>query len=126
MEWDNIPEWNRYQKELIYDLIDKAEDPEEVLVAHEGQLIYFMDDDGNVKLEDENGVIRMYKDSIEVDWNGKVVRAKGEDVEFVSYSSKGTLILVLPEGNFRIKTKEPRAANIYVVGVRYMKGHKTI
>ncbi|MBR1704508.1 MAG: hypothetical protein IJ720_03990 [Clostridia bacterium] len=126
MEWDDIPRWNEYQKGLIYDLIDKATDPEEVLVSHDGQLVYFMDEKGDVNLEDENGTIKMYSDSIEVDWNGKQVRMKGEDISYVSYSSKGTLILVGPDSNFRIKTKEPRAANIYVVGVRYMKGHKTI
>lgn len=126
MDFDTIPQWNEYQKELIYDLIDKTEDPETVLVSHDGQLVYAMDEKGNVNLEDENGVIRLYKDSIEVEWNGKVSRTKGEDVNYVSYSSKGTLILVTPDQNFRIKTKEPRAANIYVVGVRYMKGHKTV
>ncbi len=51
---------------------------------------------------------------------------KGTDVKKISYSSKGTVGLVTDDVNLRIKTKEPRAANIYLVGVRYMKGHKTI
>ena len=126
MEWDDIPRWNEYQKQLIYDLIDKAEDPDEVLVSHDEQLVYFMNDEGNVELEDEHGVLKLYKESIEVDWNGRSVRVRGADIERISYASKGTVILVTENEHFRIKTKAPRAANIYVVATRYMKGHKSI
>ncbi|MBO7681171.1 MAG: hypothetical protein J6T17_00280 [Clostridia bacterium] len=126
MAWDNIPEWNEYQKQLIYDLIDGATDPDEVLVEHDGQLVYTMDDKGDVHLADENGVLRLYKDSVEVLWDGKRVRVKGTDVKKVSYSSKGTLILVTEERDFRIKTKVPRAPNIYVVAIRYMNGKKSV
>ena len=126
MEWDNIPDWDRYQKELIYKLIDEATDPDEVLVEHDEQLVSVMDDKGDVHLADEHGVIRLYKDSIEVLWDGKSTRVKGTDVKNISYASKGTVCLVMEDENLRVKTKVPRAANIYVVGVRYMKGHKTI
>lgn len=126
MEWDTIPEWDKYQKELIYDLIDNATDPDEVLVEHGEQLVSTMDDKGDVHLVDEHGVIRLYKDSIEVLWDGKSTRVKGKDVKNISYASKGTVILVTEDTHLRVKTKAPRAANIYVVGVRYMKGHKTI
>lgn len=126
MPWDNIPEWNEYQKELIYELIDKAEDPDEVLVYHDEQLVSVMDDKGAVHLADEHGVIRLYKDSIEVEWDGKKTRVKGTELKNISYSSKGTVGLVTDDVNLRVKTKEPRAANIYLVGVRYMKGKKTI
>lgn len=126
MSFDNIPEWDKYQKEQIYNFLDNAKNSDEVLVSHDEQLVYFMDDQGNVKLEDEHGTLKLYKDSVEVDWNGRQVRVKGTDIIKVSYASKGTVILVTPEHHFRIKTKEPRAANIYIVAVRYMKGHKTI
>ena len=85
-----------------------------------------MDEKGDVHLADEHGVIRLYKDSIEVLWDGKSTRVKGTDVRKISYSSKGTVGIVTDDVNLRVKTKEPRAANIYLVGVRYMKGHKTI
>ena len=126
MDWDTIPEWDKYQKELIYQLIDNATDPDEVLVEHDEQLVSVMDEKGDVHLADEHGVIRLYKDSIEVLWDGRSTRVKGTDVKKISYSSKGTVGLVTDDVNLRIKTKEPRAANIYLVGVRYMKGHKTI
>lgn len=126
MEWDNIPDWDRYQKELIYKLIDEATDPDEVLVEHDEQLVSTMDDKGDVHLKDEHGIIRLYKDSIEVLWDGKSTRVKGKDVKNISYASKGTVILVTEDTHLRVKTKTPRAANIYVVGVRYMKGHKSI
>ncbi|MBP5272526.1 MAG: hypothetical protein ILO43_06165, partial [Clostridia bacterium] len=83
-------------------------------------------DKGDVHLADENGVFRLYKDSVEVLWDGKRVRVKGTDVKKVSYSSKGTLILVTEEWDFRIKTKVPRAPNIYVVAIRYMNGKKSV
>lgn len=126
MDWDTIPEWDRYQKELIYKLLDNATDPDEVLVEHDEQLVSTMDDKGDVHLVDEHGVIRLYKDSIEVLWDGKSTRVKGKDVKNISYASKGTVILVTEDTHLRVKTKAPRAANIYVVGVRYMKGHKSI
>ncbi len=126
MAWDNIPDWDKYQKELIYKLIDEAKDPDQVLVEHDEQLVSVMDEKGDVHLADEHGVIRLYKDSIEVLWDGKSTRVKGTDVRKISYSSKGTVGIVTDDVNLRVKTKEPRAANIYLVGVRYMKGHKTI
>ncbi len=126
MAWDNIPDWDKYQKELIYKLIDEAKDPDQVLVEHDEQLVSVMDEKGDVHLADEHGVIRLYKDSIEVLWDGKSTRVKGTDVKKISYSSKGTVGIVTDDVNLRVKTKEPRAANIYLVGVRYMKGHKTI
>ena len=90
------------------------------------EFVSVMDDKGDVHLADEHGVIRLYKDSIEVLWDGKSTRVKGTDVKNISYASKGTVCLVTEDENLRVKTKVPRAANIYVVGVRYMKGHKTI
>ncbi len=126
MDFDTIPEWDKHQKNALYQMIDNAADPDEVLVEHDGQLVYTMDDKGDVHLVDENGVLRLYKDSVEVLWNGKTSRTKAEDIQNISYASKGTVCMVTPDANFRIKTKVPRAANIYVVGVRYMKGKKSL
>ncbi|MBR5753293.1 MAG: hypothetical protein IKX83_02285, partial [Clostridia bacterium] len=126
MTFDTIPEWDAYQKELVYKLIDEAEDPDEVLCSHDGQLVYLMDQNSDVTLQDENGTVKLYKDSLEIDYCGKRVRVKAEDIHSLSYAGVNTLIVVTPEGHFRLKTKEPRSANIYVVAVRYMKGHKSI
>ena len=85
-----------------------------------------MDERGDVHLADEHGVIRLYKDSIEVLWDGRSTRVKADEIHKISYSSKATVGIVTDDVNLRVKTNVPRAANIYLVGVRYMKGIKTI
>ena len=126
LSFDNIPDWDAYQKELIYKLLDDATDPDKVLCEHGGQLVYTMDGHNDVHLQDENGTIRLYKRAIEVDYCGKQIRLAPDDIHSISYASVGTLIIVTDDAHFRIKTSVPRAANIYVVAERYMKGQKTI
>ena len=126
LPFDNIPDWDAYQKELIYKMIDEAEDPDEVLVSHDHQLVYTMDSQNDVHLKDEHGTLKLYKRAIELDCCGKQLRLAPEDIHSISYASVGTLIIVTDEEHFRIKTGVPRAANIYVVAERYMKGKKSI
>ncbi len=126
MEFDTIPAWDDYQKELIYKLIDDADDPNEVLVEHDEQQVYTMDESGSLHLADKHGIIRLYKDSVELVYNGMTTRIPGKDIKNISYSSKSTVGIVTKDTNYRVKTKKPRAANIYVVAVRYMKGRKSL
>lgn len=126
MEFDDIPSWDNYQKELVYSRMDNAPDNEAVLFRDEEQEVIFSDREHKLHPADRHGSIACYKDHLAVSFHGQTLPIPAEKIRKIKYISKGTLVIITENCDLRIKTKIPRSAAKYVVAVRYMNGKRSI
>lgn len=126
MPFDDIPSWDSYQKELVYQRMDNAPDNEIVLFRDEEQEVIFSDREHKLHPVDRHGSIACYRDHLTVTFRGQTLNIPKEKIRKIKYISKGTLVIVTENFDLRIKTKTPRAASKYVVAARYMNGKKSL
>ena len=122
--FDNILEWDKWQRSKWKEKVLKAEAEDEIF-SEEGQII------GKVTGSDreivsENGTIRLFGNRIELIWseNGK------EEIKVLFFSklkqvqtaSREGLILITDSEYYDIRSRIPRAATKYVAAWRYRTG----
>lgn len=121
MEFDNIPEWDKFQKKLLKDLTDSVKGTDELLFKDEEQQIYIIEN-GEVTTLSENGRLELFADRVEITTANKTVTVPLADINSVKTSSRMNILLVTDEGYFEIKSPYPRSATKYIVAIRYLQG----
>ncbi len=121
MEFDNIPDWDSFQKKLLKEITDRVKSTDELLFRDEEQQIYTIEN-GEVTTLSENGKIELFADRIVITADNKEITVPLSEINSVKTSSKMNILLVTEEGYFEIKSSYPRSATKYIVAIRYLQG----
>lgn len=121
MEFDNIPEWDSFQKKLLKEITDSARGTDELLFRDDKQQIYTIEN-GEVTTLSESGTIELFADRVVITADKKEITVSLNDVNSIKTSSRMNLLLVTKEGYFEIKSPYPRSATKYIVALRYLQG----
>ncbi len=121
MDFDNIVDWDNFQKTLLKDITQKKQNTSESLFKDENQLITTIENSEITTLS-ENGTIHLFGDRIEITADNGTITIPVNEINSVKTSSKMNLLLVTKKGYFEIKSSYPRSATKYIVAVRYLQG----
>ncbi len=121
MEFDNIPEWDRFQKKLLKEITDRTKDTNELLFRDDKQQIYSIKDGESTTLS-EDGKLELFADRVVITADNGEITIPLNDINSVKTSSKMNILLVTGEGYFEIKSSYPRSATKYIVAIRYLQG----
>lgn len=125
MEFDNIVEWDKFQKTLIREIALKKQNTSESLFCDTKQLIYSIDNSEILTLS-ENGTVHLYGDRVELSTDNDIITVPINDINSVKTSSKMNLLFVTEKGYFEIKSPYPRSATKYIVAIRYLQGKENL
>ncbi len=121
MEFDNIVDWDNFQKKLLKDIADKKRSTPESLFSDDKQLITTVTG-AEISTLSENGTIHLFGDRFEITTEKETFIIPVNEISSVKTSSKMNLLLVTKKGYFEIKSPYPRSATKYIVAIRYLQG----
>ncbi len=121
MEFDNIIEWDKFQKKLLKDITNKKKNTSETVLCDAEQQIYSIEN-GEMKTLSQNGKITLFGDSIELITANKTIKIPLEAINSVKVSARMNLLLVTEKGYFEVRSPYPRSATKYIVAIRYLQG----
>lgn len=121
MEFDNIVDWDKFQKTLLKDIADKIGGTDVSLFGDDKQLITTVTG-AEIKTLSENGTIHLYGDRFEITTEDGTVSVPVNEINSVKTSSKMNLLVVSEKGYYEIKSPYPRSATKYIVAIRYLQG----
>lgn len=121
MDFDNIVDWDRFQKELLKETADNKRGTAELLFSDNTQLITTIENSEITTLS-ENGTISLFGDRVEIVTENDNITIPVNEIDSVKTSSKMNLLLVTKKAYFEIKSPYPRSATKYIVGIRYLQG----
>ena len=121
MEFDNIPDWDRFQKTLLKEITDEAAGTDKLLFEDKEQQIYSIEN-SEVTTLSESGTITLYGDKFVVAADSKTITIPLNEINSIKTSARMNLLLVTEKGYFEIKSPYPRSATKYIVATRYLQG----
>ena len=122
---DNIVDWDKFQKKLLKEITDKAQNTSELLFKDEEQQIYTIEN-GEVTCLSESGKIELFADRILITADNKNFDIPLDEINSIKTSARMNLLLVTEEGYFEIKSPYPRSATKYIVAARYLQGKENL
>ena len=125
MEFDNIPEWDKFQKKLLKEITDRAAGTKDLLFSDSEQQIYTIEN-GEVTVLSENGKIELFADRITVTTDKEEISVPLDSINSIKTSSRMNLLLVTEKGYFEIRSPYPRSATKYIVATRYLQGKENL
>ncbi len=125
MDFDNIVDWDNFQKTLLKEIADKKRGTDETVFSDDRQQIFTIRET-QPTLISENGSVHLYGNKLEVITENKTVTIPLSDINSVKTSSKMNLLLVTNKGYFEIRSPYPRSATKYIVAVRYLQGKENL
>lgn len=120
MEFDNIVEWDNFQKELLRNITDKNKNTSNSLFYDDNQQIYTIENSVVTTLS-ESGTVHLFGDRVDIITDNGTISIPITDVESAKTSSRMNLLLVTKKGYFEIKSPYPRSATKYIVAIRYLQ-----
>ena len=121
MEFDNIPDWDKFQKALIKSITDEKSGTSEILFSDNEQKIYSIENSEMITLS-ENGTINLCGDKVEIITEKETTAIPLTHINSVKVSGQMNLLLVTEKGYFEIRSSYPRSATKYIVAIRYLQG----
>lgn len=121
MEFDNIPDWDKFQKALIKSITDEKSGTSEILFSDNEQKIYSIENSEMITLS-ENGTINLCGDKVEIITEKETTVIPLTHINSVKVSGQMNLLLVTEKGYFEIRSSYPRSATKYIVAIRYLQG----
>lgn len=121
MEFDNIVDWDKFQKQLLKEITDLKRNTPESIFSDTQQQIYSIEDSVVTTLS-ESGTVHLFGDRVEVIADNNSITIPLDDIESIKTSSRMNLLLVTKKGYFEIKSPYPRSATKYIVAIRYLQG----
>ncbi|MBR3768029.1 MAG: 1-acyl-sn-glycerol-3-phosphate acyltransferase [Clostridia bacterium] len=121
MEFDNIVDWDKFQKQLLKEITLKKQNTPESLFKDDKQTIFSICNSETTQLS-ENGTVHLYGDRVELLTDKETVTIPVNEINSIKTSSKMNLLLVTEKGYFEIKSPYPRSATKYIVAIRYLQG----
>ncbi len=121
MDFDNIVDWDKFQKLLLKDITLKRQNTTEALFKDENQLITTIKN-SEVTILSENGTVQLFGDRVELKTENGTISIPVNEINSVKTSSKMNLLIVSEKGYYEIKSPYPRSATKYIVAIRYLQG----
>lgn len=122
MPFDNLLEWDVFQKEVVKDFIDKIDDST-VIFHDENQSVY----NGLTKeLLCKNATITLYKQKLTLISDGFYITIPVSSIKRADAVSKSDIAIVTDTNYYMIKTLTPRSATKYNFAIRYLQGKETL
>ncbi len=125
MEFDNIVEWDKFQKTLLKEITDAKGGTDELLFEDKQQQIYSIENSVVTTLS-ESGTIALYADKVVITADDKEFIIPLNEISSIKTSSRMNLLLVTETAYFEIKSPYPRSATKYIVAVRYLQGKENL
>lgn len=120
MQFDNIVDWDKYQKNVLYDLIAKS-GSKDLLFDDANQTVYKIEG-GKSKLISENSTLSLYKDRLSINSQDKNIVIPIKHIANVVCVSKMSLLVVTNNNYYKIDCSAPRSATKYMVAIRHLQG----
>ncbi len=120
LPFDNIVEWDKFQKELLRDIVNKKKGTDELIFEDGNQIVYEVQN-ANSTLLSENAKLQLFADKILLTTEKEVYSVPIEDILSLKTSAKMNILLVTKEHYFEIKSPTPRSATKYTVASRYLQ-----
>lgn len=122
MPFDNLLDWDIFQKEVIKEFIDKNDDFTAIF-CDENQSIY----NGNTKeLLCRNATVTLYKQKLTIAGIDFGIEMPVTEIKRADAVSKSDLAIVSNDIYYTIKTEHPRSATKYNFAIRYLQGKDTL
>lgn len=121
LPFDNIVEWDKFQKELLRKIVDEKKGTTELIFEDANQLISEVQG-ANSTILSENGKIQLFADKVLVTTEKEVYSIPIADVQSIKTSAKMNILLVSKDHYFEIKSPVPRSATKYIVATRFLQG----
>ncbi len=125
MEFDNIVDWDKFQKKLLKEITDRTKGTDELLFRDKEQQIYTIEN-GEVTTLSESGQIELFADRIVITTDNTKITVPLNEINSAKTSSRMNLLLVTEKGYFEIKSPYPRSATKYIVAIRYLQGKENL
>lgn len=122
MRFDNVCEWERWQREAIKEYIDSFQDrKEQPVFQDEGQILKKIVDGKEILLS-EKAVLALFYDRVELSWEGERWSAELTEVQKMDYVKWQSLLLVTGQDYFDIGSTVSRSATKYMDAWRHLTG----
>lgn len=125
MSFDNIIDWDKFQKQLIKEITDKKTGTSESIFCDDKQMVYSVAN-ADMQTLSENGSVHLFGDRIEITTDKEVIKIPIEDVSSIKNSSIMNLLIVAKQGYYEIRSPYPRSATKYIVATRYLQGKENL
>lgn len=118
--FDNVLDWDLWQREVWKEMLTTAND-NEVILTEDGQTVKTVDGE-NEEILTENGILRLYKNKFEiVTGEGKEpIVMEMNKMKQVSLANKDTVLLVDDKIFLDLGSKTPRSPSKYIAAWRYL------
>ena len=116
----NIVEWDKFQKELLRNVIEEKKGTTELIFEDDNQLISEVQNADSTLLS-ENAKLQLFADKILITKEKDIYTIPIEDIQSVKTSAKMNILLVSKEHYFEIKSPVPRSATKYIVATRCLQ-----
>lgn len=120
LPFDNIIEWDKFQKELLKSIIDKKKGTSELIFEDDNQLLSEVQG-ADAKHLSENAKLQLFADKILITTEKEAYTIPIADIQSVKTSATMNILLVAKDHYFEIKSPYPRSATKYIVASRFLQ-----
>lgn len=121
LPFDNITDWDKFQKNLLKELTDKYRGTEVELFSDSKQIIYTLENN-EINIKSSDAEFRLFGDRLEIESKDYSDIIPIENIKRINIAGKSNLLLVTNNKYYDIRCNTPRSASKYVVAVRYLQG----
>ena len=121
LPFDNITDWDKFQKNLLKELTDKYRGAEVELFSDSKQIIYTLENN-EINIKSSDAEFRLFGDRLEIESKDYSDIIPIENIKRINIAGKSNLLLVTNNKYYDIRCNTPRSASKYVVAVRYLQG----
>ena len=120
LPFDNIIEWDKFQKELLRNVIEEKKGTRELIFEDDHQIVAEVHGAESVP-RSENAKLQLFADKLLITTEKEVYTIPLADIQSIKTSAKMNILLVSKEHYFEIKSPVPRSATKYIVATRYLQ-----
>ncbi len=124
MPFDNIAQWDKFQKSILKEVVEKKKNTSDLIFSDSGQIIYTLENENRV-LKNNDGKVVLFGDCIEISGDNFIDSIPLECIRKISIASKMNLLIVTDKTYYEIHCTKPRSAIKYVVALRYLQGKES-
>lgn len=121
MNFDNITDWNKFQKNVLKELANKHRGTDIELFSDSNQIIYTLENNEKT-IKSSNAEFRLFGNRLEIKAEDYSDIIPIENIQRINIAGKSNLLLVTNNKYYDIRCNTPRSATKYVVAVRYLQG----
>ena len=120
LPFDNIVEWDKFQKELLRKVIEEKKGTSELIFEDDNQIVAEVHGAESAPLS-ENAKLQLFADKILLTTEKETYSIPLADINSIKTSAKMNILLVSKDHYFEIKSPVPRSATKYIIASRYLQ-----